>query len=160
MNKIKHLLLLVCIAGCFASCKKTTNNNFDYQAQFNSDTTAIRKFIVANKIPALKDKSGVFYQIILPGTGTTTYTSTTSITANYEGRLLNGTVFGTSGTTPFTFTLPGVIVGWQIGIPYIQKGGQIRIIIPSYYGYANSSPSSTIPANSILDFTITLTDVQ
>ncbi|HEY0177262.1 MAG TPA: hypothetical protein VGC08_12845 [Pedobacter sp.] len=93
MMKIKHLLLLICIAGCFAACKKNNTDNFDQEAQFKADTTAIRKFIVANNIPAVKDKSGLFYQIIAPGTGTVSYTLNTQISANYEGRLLNGTVF-------------------------------------------------------------------
>ncbi|WP_158795320.1 FKBP-type peptidyl-prolyl cis-trans isomerase [Pedobacter sp. L105] len=167
MIKIKYILLIVCLAGCFAACKKTenTNDGASQAAQLTADTTAIRKFIVANNIPAIKDKSGVFYQIIAPGTGSVVYTANTTITANYAGRLLNGTVFDTnlSSTgavvTPFSFTLPNVIVGWQVGIPYIQNGGQIRLIIPSLYGYG-STAVGTIPANSILDFTITLTNVQ
>lgn len=157
MNKIKHLLLLVCIAGCFTACKKT--ESFDVEKQFTADTTAIRNFIIANKIPAVKDPSGVFYQIITPGTGTVKYSTSTKVTSNYEGKLLDGSVFDSSKGTPITFTLGGVIAGWQIGIPKIQKGGSIRLLIPSYYAYANSSAGS-IPANSVLDFTVSLTDVQ
>jgi len=156
MNKIKHLLLLVCIAGCFTACKKT---EFNAEKQFTADTTAIRNFIIANNIPAVKDPSGVFYQIITPGTGTVTYSSSTKVNANYEGKLLNGSIFDSSKGTPIQFTLGGVIVGWQIAIPKIQKGGSIRMFIPSYYGYANSSVGS-IPENSVLDFTVSLTDVQ
>ena len=157
MNKIKHLLLLVCIAGCFTACKKT--ESFDAEKQFTADTTAIRNYIVANNIPAVKDVSGVFYQIIAPGTGSVTYNASTKVTSNYEGRLLDGSIFDSSKGTPITFTLGGVIVGWQIAIPKIQKGGSMRMFIPSYYGYANSSVGS-IPANSVLDFTVSLTDVQ
>lgn len=157
MNKIKYLFLLVGVAGCFAACSK--KDNFDADAQFRADTTAIRKFITENNIPALKDKSGVFYQVIAPGTGSVTYTASTSITADYEGRLLSGSVFDSSKGTPITFALGGVITGWQIGIPYIQNGGKIRMIIPSGYAYGNSSVGS-IPANSVLDFTVTLSAVK
>jgi FKBP-type peptidyl-prolyl cis-trans isomerase FkpA len=157
MNKIKYLFLLVCIAGCFAACSK--KNDFDQEAQFRSDTTAIRKFITDNNIPALKDKSGVFYQILAAGTGSVTYTASTSITADYEGRLLTGAVFDSSKGTPITFSLGAVIAGWQIAIPYIQNGGKIRMFIPSYYGYGNAEAGS-IPANSILDFTVTLSNVK
>jgi len=154
MTKIKYLLLLVGLAGCFASCSK---DSFDADAQFRNDTTAIRKFITDRKIPAIKDKSGVFYQIIAPGSGSVAYTANTSITAEYEGRLLDGAVFdGTKSGTPLTFALGGVITGWQIAIPFIQPGGQIRMILPSGYGYGNSA-AGAIPANSILDFTVTLT---
>lgn len=158
MNKIKNLFILVCIAGCFAACKKSSSDNFDPEVQFKADTTAIRAFIKANNIPALKDKSGVFYQIIAPGSGSVTYTTATKITAAYQGKLLNGTVFDSSSSFG-PFTLNTVITGWGIGIPYIQKGGQIRLIIPSYFAYGNQSAGS-LPANSILDFTITLNDVQ
>lgn len=158
MTKIKHLLLLVCIAGCFAACKKDNTENFDAQAQFQADTTAIRAFVKANNIPAVKDNSGIFYQIIAPGTGSVTYTAATRITAAYKGMLLNGTVFDSStGFGPFT--LSQVIAGWQFGIPLVQKGGQVRLLIPSYYGYGNQAQTG-LPANSVLDFTITVNDVQ
>jgi FKBP-type peptidyl-prolyl cis-trans isomerase FkpA len=157
MMKIKHLLLLVCVAGCFASCSK---DNFDADEQFRNDTTAIRKFIIASNIPAVKDKSGLFYQIIAPGAGSVTYTANSSITAEYEGRLLDGAVFdGTKTGAPLTFSLGRVITGWQIGIPLIQPGGKIRMIIPSGYAYGNSA-AGAIPANSILDFTVTLSAVK
>jgi FKBP-type peptidyl-prolyl cis-trans isomerase FkpA len=157
MKTIKYILFLVCVTVCFTACSK--NDKFDQDAQFRSDTTDIRKFITDNKIPALKDKSGIFYQILAPGSGAVTYTASTSIKADYEGRLLTGFVFDGSKGTPISFTLGSVIAGWQIAIPYIQNGGKIRFILPSYYGYGNSGIGS-IPANSILDFTVTLTDVR
>lgn len=160
MIKIKHFLLLVCIAGCFAACKKTdVGDVYDPVPQFKADTTAIRAYVKANNIAVLKNEQyGVFYQIIAAGAGNVTYTSTTRINVDYEGRLLNGTIFDASKGTSPTFTLGGLIPGWQIGIPYIQKGGKIRLFIPSYYGYGNAVNGS-IPANSILDFTITLNDI-
>jgi len=157
--KIKHLLLLVCIAGCFAACNKSESDTSTATAaaQFTTDTIAIRKYIVANNIPALKDKSGVFYQIIAPGTGTVVYSSSTIISGTYSGKLLNGTIFD-SGLIQSQY-LSSLIEGWRIGIPYIQNGGQIRLIIPSVDGYGTTAVGS-IPANSILDFTVTLNDVQ
>jgi len=157
MLKIKHILLLVCIAGCFAACKKTdVGEVYDPVPQFKTDTTAIRAFVKSNNIPVLKDESsGVFYQIIAPGSGTHTYTAASSITVDYTGKLLNGTVFDTSNGTPRTFTLGNLIPGWQVAIPKIQKGGQIRFFVPSYFGYGNTA-QGTIPANSVLDFSVTL----
>ncbi len=160
MAKIKHLLLLVCMAGCLAACKKDTTSDFDVEAQFRTDTTAIRAFIKANNIPAIKsEQTGIFYQIINPGTGSVTYTTNTIVTANYEGKLLNGVTFDKTDGTPRSFTLANVIPGWQFGIPLIQNGGRVRLLIPSYYGYGNY-PKDPIPPNSVLDFDITLTNVQ
>lgn len=161
MVKFKYIILLVCIAGCFAACKKSTPvDDYDPLPQFKADTTAIRAFIKANNIPAIKDSYGIFYQIIDPGAGSVSYTGSTKITSDYEGRLLNGNIFDSTKGTPTSFSLGNVIAGWQIGIQKIQKGGKIRLIIPSYYAYGTQSPSSLVPANSVLDFTITLTDVQ
>lgn len=160
MKKFGFLLLSVVVMAGLASCKKSYNDNFDYVAQFTSDTTAIRAFVVKNNIPAVKHESGIFYQIIAPGAGTIAYNQNTTVTANYRGSLLgNATAFDETKGTPASFPLGGVIAGWQIGVPLIQKGGKIRLIIPSYYGYGNVS-KGPIPANSILDFDIELVDVK
>jgi FKBP-type peptidyl-prolyl cis-trans isomerase FkpA len=162
MNKIKYFILIACIAACFTACKKGNDSeNFDVEAQYQKDTTAIRSFLVANKIVALKEpKSGVFYQILNPGTGNFVYTSSTYVTANYTGRLLDGTQFDSSKGTAKEFALSRVIAGWQIGVPFVQKGGSIRLFIPSYYGYGNVNQGNSIPANSVLDFTIDVTDLK
>jgi len=161
MVKFKYFILMICLIGCLAACKKNEPvDDYDPTPQFKADTAAISAFVKTNNISATKDASGIFYEILEPGAGSVTYQASTKITSNYEGKLLNGTVFDTTNGTPISFILGNVIVGWQIGIQKIQKGGKIRLIIPSYYAYGTRSPSSLVPANSILDFTITLTDVQ
>lgn len=160
MVRTKYFLFLSFAIVCFSACKKSENIEVaDPSIQFSADTTAIRAFVKANNIPAIKDSYGVFYQIIEPGSGSVMYNSTTRITSDYEGRLLNGNIFDSSKGTPITFALGGVIAGWQIGIQRIQQGGKIRLIIPSYYGYGTQAVGG-IPANSPLDFTISLTQVS
>ncbi|MBO9672790.1 MAG: FKBP-type peptidyl-prolyl cis-trans isomerase [Sphingobacteriaceae bacterium] len=160
MVKFKQVILLICLTGCLAACKKNVPvDDYDPTPQFKADTAAISAFVKTNNIPATKDASGIFYQIIAPGSGNVSYQTSTVITADYEGKLLNGTIFDSTKGTPVSFKLGNVILGWQFGIQKIQKGGKIRLIIPSYFAYGRSS-SGTVPANSILDFTITLTDVQ
>ncbi|WP_316815689.1 FKBP-type peptidyl-prolyl cis-trans isomerase [Pedobacter nyackensis] len=158
MKQIKYLVLLVAVAAGLTACKR---DSFDTKAQFSADTTAIRKYVTANNIPDVKkDKYGVFYQIITAGSGNTTFTGNTQVTVDYSGKVLGGSQnFDSSAGTPRTFGLGGLIAGWQIGIPYIQKGGKIRLFIPSEFGYGNNGQPG-IPANSVLDFTIELKDVQ
>jgi FKBP-type peptidyl-prolyl cis-trans isomerase FkpA len=162
MVKLKYFIFIICLAGCFTACKKNVqvDDTYDPTPQFKADTTTIAAFVKTNNIPAIKDASGIFYQIIAPGSGNVSYLASTVISADYEGRLLNGTIFDSTKGTPASFKLGNVILGWQFGIQKIQKGGKIRLIIPSYYAYGTQSPSSSVPANSVLDFTITLTDVQ
>lgn len=149
MIKMKYFtffMLLVVIA--ISSCKK--DEDTDKQ---------ITDFIAKNNIPATKDASGLYYQIIKPGTGSFTYPANTRIIIKYEGRLLDGSVFDNGGGKEQTFVLSQLIQGWQIGIPKIQKGGEIRLIIPPGLGYGGNAAGS-IPGNSVLDFTIQLSNTQ
>lgn len=162
MKNFRLALLFLCIAAGLAACKKSSNSNFDDAAQLAADTTAIRNYIVKNNIPAIKHESGIFYQIIAPGAGNVEYKANTTVLAHYSGRILGSTSTfdSTEGQAPRDFPLGGVITGWQIGIPLIQKGGTIRLIIPSYYGYGYEGRGAAIPSNAILDFNITLVDVN
>lgn len=161
MIKIKYCLLLFCLIGCLAACKKNeVPEPYDPLPQFKADTTAIRAFVKLNNIPVTKDEfSGVYYQILTPGTGTSQYSSATKVVVDYTGKLLDGTTFDSSKGTPVPLTLGNLILGWQFAIPKIQKGGQIRFFVPSYYGYGVRG-GGPIPANAILDFNVLLTDVQ
>jgi len=147
LNKFGLLAILILMIS-FVSCKK------DQDAE-----SQITEFIKKNNINAVKHNSGLYYQIVKPGSGSFAYPSNTRITIKYEGRLLNGDVFDNGGGQEQTFQLAQLIRGWQIGIPLIQKGGEIRLIIPPDLGYGGQSVG-TIPANSVLDFTIQLINVQ
>ncbi len=159
MKNYLYVLLFAVLA--ISACKK--QEYIDYQAlafeQLAKDTVIIKEFIAENDIPAIKHPSGVYYQIIEPGSGDVVYKVDTRVEAKYTGRLLNGTVFDTSVEKAATFTLGGVIAGWQIGIPLIQKGGKIRLLIPSGYAYGTEGQSKILP-NTILDFDIELINVQ
>ena len=139
-----------------AGCKKNEGIDFDPYEQLGKDTLLIKSYL-ADSIPAIMHSSGVYYQIKSPGSGNVTYTGATTIEAKYTGRILGSSSTFDSGT--HKFQLGGVIAGWQIGIPLIQKGGKIRLIIPSGYGYGYSGSGAEIPSNSILDFEIELIDV-
>jgi FKBP-type peptidyl-prolyl cis-trans isomerase FkpA len=144
------LLLSLFIIG-FSSCKKSAS--FDPVKQAAADDAAIKAYIASNGITAIEDPSGVYYQVITPGTGA--YPKLTSlVTMNYTGKLLNGNVFDSN--TINNSPLSSFIQGWQIGIPHINTGGRILLLIPSALGYGNAANGS-IPANSVLVFTVDLT---
>ncbi|HTN20108.1 MAG TPA: FKBP-type peptidyl-prolyl cis-trans isomerase [Pelobium sp.] len=152
-------ILLIAFLG-FSACKK--EKYIDRTAlvyeQYGKDTVIINKFIADNDIPAVKDSTfDVYYQIIEPGEGDTIPTDYSIITINYTGKLLNGTVFDQGVSKEFQ--LGTLINGWRLGIPKIRKGGKIRLIIPSGFGYGDVARTG-IPANSILDFDIELKDIK
>jgi len=154
MKKAKLLLLFLLFSSFFnSSCKKGD----DAEKQLQKDERLIKEYITANNIPAIRHDSGVYYQIIEPGTGNVAYTSSTSVRVKYTLRLLGGQVIPQT-TEKVDFTLGRVITGWQIGIPLIQQGGRIRLFVPSIYAYGPYSQNG-IPANSVLDFDIELFEV-
>jgi FKBP-type peptidyl-prolyl cis-trans isomerase FkpA len=133
---------------------------FDVRTQPELDDLIINRFIAANSLTGFtKLPKGVYYKIITPGTGTNEITLTSSITIAYTGRLLKGTVFDSATTAkPYTSKLENLIEGWKEAVPLIKKGGKIRILIPSGLAYG-AQGSANIPANSVLDFDIEVTDV-
>ena len=147
----RYILLFALVIGAFSSCKK--ESSFDPAKQAATDDAAIQAYIKANNITATKDPSGLYYQVITPGTGNYP-TANSLVTVSYSGKLLNGTVFdsGNIQSSP----LSGFIQGWKIGIPLINTGGRILLLVPSALGYGNAAYGS-IPANSVLIFTVDLT---
>ena len=95
------------------------------------------------------------------GTGATAADGNT-VQVSYVGSLPNGTVFDNSandnGGKPISLTIAAgkVIQGWVEGIPGMKVGGERELVIPPALGYGCTSPSSKIPVNSTLIFTITL----
>jgi FKBP-type peptidyl-prolyl cis-trans isomerase FkpA len=72
--------------------------------------------------------------------------------------LLDGRVFDQQTNAIKPAGLGTLIAGWQIGLPLIQKGGEIKLIVPSSLAYGCGN--GPLPANSILYFDIHLVDVQ
>lgn len=147
----RYILLLTAIVILFASC--TNEAPFDAAKQARLDDSTIRAYLAVNPaIKAVKDTSGLYYQIINPGKGANP-TQESTVTVNYAGKLLNGNTFDSG--KGFTSPLMGLITGWQVGIPHVKPGGRILLLIPSAMGYANNEAGS-IPPNSVLLFDIDL----
>lgn len=146
----KTLIFLLLPISISTSCSK---DKHDPSLQAAMDDAAIKKYIAADtSIHAIKDSSGLYYQVKIKGTGN--YPKATSnVTVNYKGKLLNGTSFD-SGTAT-TIGLGDAVKAWQIGIPHINNGGRILMMVPSRLGYADAKHGN-IPANSVLVFTVDL----
>lgn len=123
-----------------------------------SEQATIVNYALANGITATAHSSGLHYEVVTAGTGPApTINSTVSV--RYVGKLLNGTVFDTQAGTPVTFPVNQVIPGWQLGLPLVQEGGTIKLIVPSSLAYGCTGYGA-IPADAILYFEIDLVDVQ
>ncbi|ULQ54425.1 FKBP-type peptidyl-prolyl cis-trans isomerase [Flavihumibacter fluvii] len=159
VKKIVFFLTLSLIVLASWQCSKSDNSACT-AASASSEEPAILSYIAAQSITATKDPSGMYYQIIEPGSGGSP-TINSKVAVKYAGYLLNGNKFDEM-TTPEPdpnkwWSLGGLIEGWKIGIPMIKKGGKIKMIIPSSLAYGCSAIGS-IPANSILIFDVELVD--
>ena len=96
------------------------------------------------------------------GTGSEAKSGDT-VTVHYTGAVAaTGKIFQSSYDSgqPVSFSLSGVIKGWQDGIPGMKAGGKRRLLIPADQAYGANPPSgSGIPANADLVFDVTLVSV-
>jgi FKBP-type peptidyl-prolyl cis-trans isomerase FkpA len=163
MRKISLTFTVLIILGFITaiSCGKTSDSGSISCTTVDpvQDSSALLTFARANGITPVKDTTGLYYQIINQGTGATP-TGSSVIYVTYSGSLLNGTVFdSTSNSASTGFTLGNLIAGWQIGIPKIQVGGRIKLLIPSAYGYGCLG-SGPIPSNAPIYFDVTLVSIK
>lgn len=148
----KKLFILFILPVFLFACKKATVD----QAKIDHET--ILKYLADSSLVADSTSSGIYYIITKVGSGSQP-NSSSYVTVNYKGYLINGTIFDQTAGTPAKFFLTQVITGWKQGIPLIKKGGKAKLIIPSGLGYGDKTVG-TIPANSILIFDIELVDFQ
>jgi FKBP-type peptidyl-prolyl cis-trans isomerase len=144
-------VLLISLLGCVKddSCTPKT---------VASETATMQNFAATNGITTQTHSSGMLYQIVNPGNGATP-NPYSRVSVRYTGKLMNGTIFDSNTGTPVQFILGQVIPGWQLGLQLIQKGGSIKLIIPSSLAYGCTG-AGTIPADAVLYFEVDLVDVQ
>jgi len=85
-----------------------------------------------------------------------------NVTVYYTGWLKSdGTQFETDRTSgPNTFSLAGLIQGWQEGIPGMKPGGLRRLDIPAALAYGTAGSPPKIPGNADLVFEIKMLAVN
>ena len=160
-SSIFSLFLLILGIALFAACSKSDNNDpqstaCSVKAQYVNDSSATQRaqmiaFCNNNGITYTIHPSGILYQIITPG-DTAKPNLCSSLTMTYAGKLMTGIQFD-KGT--ITYPLKDLIVGWQIAVPLIGKGGKIKMVIPSSLAYGPNANGS-IPANSPLYFEMSI----
>ena len=101
--------------------------------------------------------SGLQYKVLKPGApGAARPTDSDVALINYEGKLLNGTVFDKS-QQPIPMPVAGVVPGFSEALKLMPKGSKYRVWIKPSLGYG-AEDKGPIPANSTLVFEIDLID--
>lgn len=106
--------------------------------------------------------SGLQYEVLRKGTGTTAPTATDKVKVHYHGTLITGEVFDSSvdrGQT-ITFGLNQVIKGWTEGLQLMKVGDKFKFYIPYELAYGDRPAGAKIKPYSALIFEVELFEVN
>ncbi|MVT39946.1 hypothetical protein GO495_05080 [Chitinophaga oryziterrae] len=155
---LRYCLLVLLLSGC----SKADSSDTDALAVLYKEDGIIRAYIAAHNLTDMvKDSSGLYYKIQEPGDSVhMTLNSVPTIIysrSNIQDSLLDASF----GSTNFDGRkLKDHIVGWQIVLQKIGKGGKVFTIIPSPLAFGNEEVGSIIAANSILVCEIEVVDFK
>ncbi len=125
--------------------------------------TAGAAFLAENKakqgVITLPD--GLQYKVEKMGTGKKP-DSTSTVSVNYIGKLLDGTEFDNSYKRgqPAEFPVRGVIRGWTEALQLMPVGSKWTLYIPSELAYGERGAGGAIPPNATLIFEVELLGIK
>lgn len=119
-------------------------------------------FLVENakKAGVITRPSGLQYSVLQQGFGKSP-SAKSKVSVNYEGRLLDGTVFDSSfaRNEAVEFQVSQVIQGWTEGLQLMKEGAKYRFFIPAKLAYGEIGAGDAIGPNSTLIFDVELLKV-
>ena len=96
--------------------------------------------------------SGLQYKVLVKGNGEVPLEDQ-KVQVNYEGRLIDGTVFDASarhGDKPSEFKPNQVIKGWTEALTMMPVGSKWQLFIPYYLAYGNRSAGEIKPYSTLI----------
>lgn len=128
------------------------------EKQFADNKAEGEKYLAENKGKegVTTTESGLQYKVLVAGDGELP-TDTTTLQVNYEGRLIDGTVFDSSynRNQPLTINMarPGVIEGWIEVLKLMPAGSKWEVAIPHDLAYGSQNQGQIKPFSTLI-FTI------
>jgi FKBP-type peptidyl-prolyl cis-trans isomerase FkpA len=109
---------------------------------------------------ARRTASGLVYVPVREGSGASPGPED-QVVVNYEGRLIDGSVFDGSREHggPATLSLRSVIPCWSEALPLMKVGGTSRIVCPAALAYGAHGEPPKVGPDAMLDFQVELLDV-
>lgn len=164
-------LATVTLSGCGQSMDKAVEREMAaYESKAAAEAAAAvqanQTFLVdiAKQPGVVKLPSGLMYRVVSsPNPNAPKPSPDSTVVINYEGKLVNGSVFDSSYArgVPAQFPLSRLVTAWKIALPMMHKGDTWELFVPSELGYGpQAAPDGSIPANSVLIFKIELLDFK
>lgn len=153
------LMAAILCSACSLETEDPEFNIFDpaEAARFATDRGLIEAYVVEEELEGFFTEDSVFIAFQVEQSEGDSPTITNSVDVIYRGYLLDGREFDDSEGEVRSFPLQGLIIGWQIALPFFKRGERATIIVPSRYGYGNEQ-NGIIPPNSVIAFDIELVD--
>ena len=108
-----------------------------------------------------KLENGIYYEVLTEGKGEIP-ADTSKVKVNYEGKLINDTIFDSSykRNEPTTFRCNQVIPGWTNALTHMPVGSKWKVYIPADQAYGDREAGAVIKPFSTLVFTIELLSIE
>lgn len=105
--------------------------------------------------------SGLLYKVIREGKGKKP-TTEDKVKVNYEGKLIDGTVFDSSydRSEPIVFGVTQVIKGWTEALQLMPVGSEYELYIPYDLAYGERGAGQSIPPYATLIFKVELLGIE
>ena len=121
---------------------------------YGPNRDAGRKFLAENakKDSVITTPSGLQYKVLVRGEGEVPQ-KTDKVLVNYEGRLIDGTVFDASarhGDKPSTFRPDQVIKGWTEALTMMPVGSKWQLYIPQELAYGDRNAGQIKPYSALI----------
>ena len=133
------------------------------EALYGANRMAGERFLENNKLKegVVTTESGLQYKVLVMGDGEKP-TERQKVQVDYEGRLIDGTVFDSSYKRgqPTTFQVNQVIKGWTEALQLMPVGSKWEIYIPYQLAYGDRATGADIKPYSALIFTVELHGIE
>lgn len=130
---------------------------------YGPNREAGEKFLAENKTKegVVTTASGLQYKVIEKGNGAIP-TAKDKVKVDYEGRLIDGTVFDSSYKRgqAASFGVTQVIKGWTEALQLMPVGSKWELYIPYQLAYGERATGKDIKPYSALIFTVELKDIE
>lgn len=141
----------------------TERQNANKEKLYASNRITGEQFLEENakKPGVVTTASGLQYKVITMGDGEKP-TAKQKVSVDYEGRLIDGTVFDSSYKRgkPNTFQVNQVIKGWTEAMQLMPVGSKWELYIPYQLAYGDREAGQTIKPYSALIFTVELHGIE
>lgn len=149
-------------AETYFKAKQQANHEAKQEKLYGANREAGRRFLEENakNDSVITLPSGLQYKVLVKGNGEVP-TADDKVLVNYEGRLIDGTVFDASarhGDQPAEFMPSQVIRGWTEALTMMPVGSKWQLYIPSELAYGEREAGEIKPYSTLI-FDVELVEI-